>query len=46
MHMCYRPQPLTSEHQRVEYFFGLYERLTAPLLPAAKPKRPRKRGSG
>ncbi len=37
--LCYRPQPFTSERQRVEYLFGLYEQLTAPLLPAAKPKR-------
>ena len=44
--LCYRPQPFTSERQRVEYLFGLYEQLTAPLLPAAKPKRPGKRVSG
>jgi hypothetical protein len=44
--LCYRPQPFISERQRVEYLFGLYEQLTAPLLPAAKPKRPRKRVSG
>ena len=37
--LCYRPQPFTSERQRVEYLFGLYEQLTAPLLPVAKPKR-------
>ena len=43
--LCYRPQPFTSERQRVEYLFGLYEQLTAPLLPTAKPKRPRKRVS-
>jgi hypothetical protein len=45
MDLCCRPQPCTSERQRVEYLFGLYEQLTAPLLPAAKPKRPRKRVS-
>ena len=44
--LCYRPQPFTSERQRVEYLFGLYEQLTAPLLPATKPKRSRKRVSG
>jgi hypothetical protein len=44
--LCYRPQQFTSERQRVEYLFGLYEQLTAPLLPAAKPKRPRKCVSG
>ena len=41
--LCYRPQPFTSERQRVEYLFGLYEQLTAPLLPPAAPKRPRRR---
>jgi len=41
--LCYRPQPFTSERQRVEYLFGLYEQLTAPLLPPAGPKRPRRR---
>src|SRR5208282_494349 len=43
--LCYRPQPFTSERQRVEYLFGLYEQLTTPLLPLAAPKRPRKRVS-
>jgi len=43
--LCYRPQPFTSERQRVEYLFGLYEQLTAPLLPPAGQKRPRKRAS-
>jgi hypothetical protein len=43
--LCYRPQPFTSERQRVEYLFGLYEQLTAPLLPPAGTKRPRKRAS-
>ena len=33
--LCYRPQPFTSERQRVEYLFALYEQLTAPLLPIA-----------
>ena len=41
--LCYRPQPFTSERQRVEYLFGLYEQLTAPLLPPAAPKRLRRR---
>ncbi len=37
---CYRPEPFTSERQRVEYLFARYEKLTAPLLPtSAKPKR-------
>ena len=36
---CYRPEPFTSERQRVEFLFVLYEKLTAPLIAAAKPKR-------
>jgi hypothetical protein len=43
--LCYRPQPFTSERQRVDYLFGLYEQLTTPLLPLAASKRPRKRVS-
>ncbi len=40
---CYRPEPFTSERQRVEFLFALYEKLTAPLIAAAvKPKRTRK----
>jgi len=35
--LCYRPQPFTSERQRVEYLFELYEKLTAPLTSAATP---------
>ncbi len=37
--ICYRSAAFTSEHQRVEYLFSLYEKLTTPLLPATKPKR-------
>ena len=33
---CYRQQPFTSDRQRVEFLFALYERFTAPLLPVAK----------
>ncbi len=40
--LCYRPQPFTSELNRIEYLFELYEKLTAPLLPTSKQK-PRKR---
>ncbi len=43
---CYRPEPFTSERQRVEFLFALYEKLTAPLLPAAKPRRARRIPSG
>jgi hypothetical protein len=40
---CYRPAPFTSERQRVEFLFALYEQLTAPLLPAAGKKQRAKR---
>ena len=36
---CYRRQPFTSERQRVEYLFALYEKLTAPLIVQPKPRR-------
>jgi hypothetical protein len=36
---CYRPEPFVSDRHRVEYLFALYEKLTAPLVAAAKPKR-------
>jgi hypothetical protein len=36
---CYRAAPFTSDRQRVEFLFALYESITAPLLPAEKPKR-------
>ena len=36
---CYRPELFTSERQRVEFLFARYEKLTAPLIAAAKPKR-------
>jgi hypothetical protein len=38
---CYRPQPFTSDRQRVEFLFALYERFTAPLLPVEKKGRRR-----
>ncbi|MEI2725061.1 MAG: type IIL restriction-modification enzyme MmeI [Verrucomicrobiota bacterium] len=38
---CYRPEPFTSERQRVEFLFARYEKLTAPLITATKPKRKR-----
>ncbi len=36
---CYRAAPFTSERQRVEYLFDLYQTLVAPLTAAAEPKR-------
>ncbi|MGH9865025.1 MAG: DNA methyltransferase, partial [Candidatus Acidiferrales bacterium] len=40
--LCYRPQPFDNDRQRVEHLFVLYEKHTAPLLPAAKKRRPKK----
>ncbi|MGI8966645.1 MAG: type IIL restriction-modification enzyme MmeI, partial [Limisphaerales bacterium] len=40
--LCYRKEPFTSDRQRVEYLFQLYEQLTAPLLPATGKKRKNK----
>ncbi|HBJ34802.1 MAG TPA: SAM-dependent methyltransferase [Planctomycetaceae bacterium] len=40
---CYRSQPFPHERSRVEYLFELYERLTAPLVVEAKPKRSKRR---
>ncbi len=39
---CYRPEPFNSDRERVEYLFRLYEKLTAPLLPATPQSRSRK----
>ena len=39
---CYRPDPFPSDRHRFEYLFARYEKITAPLLPAAKPKRKRR----
>ncbi len=39
--LCYRPQPFDNDRLRVEYLFGLYEKLTTPLIALSK-KRPRK----
>ncbi len=40
----YRKDPFASDRERVEHLFGLYEKLTAPMLAAAaKPKRGRKK---
>jgi hypothetical protein len=36
---CYRAPRFTSERQRVEYLFGLYEALTAPLAAGVSKKR-------
>jgi hypothetical protein len=36
---CYRSQPFTSERQRVEFLFALYEKITTPLIASAKKKK-------
>ena len=33
---CYRSEPFGSDRERVEYLFGIYEKLTAPLLPPTR----------
>ena len=40
---CYRPEPFPSDRHRVEYLFALYEKLTAPLVAAAKPAGKKRR---
>ncbi len=37
--LAYRPQPFTSEANRMEFLFGLYEKYTADLFTKAKPKK-------
>ena len=37
--LCYRSHPFTSERQRVEFLFSLYEKLSAPLTAQPKPRR-------
>jgi hypothetical protein len=36
---CYRPQPFLNELSRIEYLFGLYEPLNAPMFQVEKKKR-------
>ena len=36
---CYRSEAFPSDRARVEHLFALYEKLTAPLIPATKPRR-------
>jgi type I restriction-modification system DNA methylase subunit len=39
---CYRPEPFRTARERAEHLFTRYERLTAPLIPAARPARRRR----
>jgi hypothetical protein len=36
---CYRAQKFENDRQRVEYLFAVYEKLTAPLVAAAAPRK-------
>lgn len=36
---CYRTQPFRTDRERVEHLFAIYERLTAPLIPAPLRRR-------
>ena len=40
--LAYRPQPFTSEANRMEFLFGLYEKYTADLFTAEKVKKQKK----
>ncbi|MBN8681876.1 MAG: class I SAM-dependent DNA methyltransferase [Chitinophagales bacterium] len=40
--LCYRPQPFSSELSRIEFLFGLYEQLTAPMFGAESGKKRKK----
>ncbi len=39
--LCYRPQPFSSELNRIEFLFEQYEKLAAPLLAVNKQKQTR-----
>jgi hypothetical protein len=41
--LAYRPQPFTSEAQRMEFLFALYESYTADLFTKEKQKKARKK---
>ena len=34
--LCYRPQPFTTELNRIEFLFGLYEQLSTPIFKVEK----------
>jgi hypothetical protein len=40
---CYRSEPFTSEPERVEFLFALYDKLTVPLATSRPTKKPRKK---
>jgi hypothetical protein len=37
--LCYRPQPFINETKRIDFLFELYEKYTAGMFAAAKPKK-------
>ncbi len=37
--LCYRPQGFINELARIEYLFGLYEQITAPMFKVEKKKK-------
>ncbi len=41
--LCYRSQPFTSELNRIEFLFNLYENLNNPLLKPTKKTTRKKR---
>lgn len=41
----YRGKPFTSDRERAEHLFGLYEEMTAPVTAAASKKAPRRKRS-
>lgn len=41
--LAYRPQPFTSEANRMEFLFELYEKYTANLFTEEKPKKAKKK---
>ena len=43
--LAYRPQPFTSEANRMVFLFDLYEKYTADLFTKEKPKKAKKKDS-
>ena len=42
MDRCYRPQPFATELARLEFLFGLYQQLSAPLVAVAQAGKARR----
>jgi hypothetical protein len=41
---CYRSAPFTSDRQRIEFLFALYEQYTSPLMLVEGKKARKNRG--